>query len=304
MSWGLLFSGQGTQHDQMLPWLDGGDELVRRTEAALGVPDWRAAMNDAAWASRNRNVQVLLTGIALAAWQQLSPYLAQPAAVAGYSVGELAAFAAAGVVDGATAIGLAASRARAMDAAAADCPGGLLAVSGLALSSLERLCVDSGAAIAIRNASDAAVVGGSTAALSRLEQRAIDSGAKCTALNVEVASHTPAMQPAAEAFAAHLRAAPLRPPRTALFCNASADRIMSADAAARALSLQIAQTVQWAGCMEAMHGRRVSCVLEVGPGTALATMWRRRYPDVPARSADEFRSARAVADWVLRNVAS
>jgi [acyl-carrier-protein] S-malonyltransferase len=43
-------------------------------------------------------------------------------------------------------------------------------------------------------------------------------------------------------------------------------------------------------------------VLEVGPGAALASMWNRRFPDVPARSADEFRSADAVVDWVLRRI--
>ena len=79
---------------------------------------------------------------------------------------------------------------------------------------------------------------------------------------------------------------------------------MSAEQAGHALSLQIAQTVRWDGCMENIRSRQVDCVLEIGPGAALARMWNQRYPDVPARSADEFRTASAVVDWVLRNSSS
>jgi [acyl-carrier-protein] S-malonyltransferase len=47
--------------------------------------------------------------------------------------------------------------------------------------------------------------------------------------------------------------------------------------------------------------RRVGCVLEIGPGAALARMWNQRFPDVPARSVDEFRSRSAIVDWVKRH---
>ena len=55
--------------------------------------------------------------------------------------------------------------------------------------------------------------------------------------------------------------------------------------------------------MENIHARRVRCVLEVGPGTALARMWNQRYPDIPARSADEFSAAASVVAWVQRHCA-
>jgi hypothetical protein len=41
------------------------------------------------------------------------------------------------------------------------------------------------------------------------------------------------------------------------------------------------------------------CVLEIGPGQALSRMWNQRYPDTPARSCDDFRSASAVTDWIM-----
>lgn len=299
MGFAIVFSGQGMQHAAMLPWL-ADDELVKRMRAELGVSDWREKLHDASWASRNANAQVLLTGLGLAAWAQLSPSLPTPSALAGYSVGELASFAVAGVFDASTALALAGQRARAMDRCAAAAPGGLLAVSGLSAAQIEQLCSASGVALALDNDSHAVVVGGPHAALNVAERAALGAGVHCTRLKVNVASHTPWMQAAADEFARVLSTLPTHTPRVPLFSNA-ADRIASGAQADRALALQIAQTVRWSACMDHIHARQVSCVLEIGPGAALARMWNQRFPDVPARSVDEFRSASAIVDWVLRN---
>ncbi len=303
MSFGLLFSGQGTQHAGMLPWIDDADPLVKQTEAALGVEHWRRALESPEWAARNRHVQVLLTGIGLAAWARLAPQLPAPAAVAGYSVGELAAFSAAGVFGADRAIRLAAARAEAMDRAAAASPGGLLAVTGLASALIDAVCQATGAVVAIRIDADAAVIGGSAPALDDAAARAVDQGARCSRLNVALASHTPAMRPAALAFARVLDGVPLRAPTLPLFANVSGERIHGPAQAAQALSRQIAQTVQWSDCLDGLHARHLRCVLEIGPGAALAAMWNRRHPEVPARSADEFRSAQALLGWMLRKLA-
>src|SRR5205085_2416690 len=74
MSFALVFSGQGMQHPAMLPWLHD-DTIVRSLCTRLRVADWRKAAADAAWTERNAHAQVLLTGLALSAWQQLAPRL-------------------------------------------------------------------------------------------------------------------------------------------------------------------------------------------------------------------------------------
>jgi [acyl-carrier-protein] S-malonyltransferase len=151
MSFALLFSGQGVQHPLMLPWLDDGSVHVRRSAQALGVAAWRQALHDPAWAIANLHAQILLTGLGLAAWWQLAPRLPAPAAVAGYSVGELAAFSAAGVFDFDTALRLAQRRAAAMDRCAEQAPGGLLAVTGLDTAAVAALCAaTTGVSVAIR----------------------------------------------------------------------------------------------------------------------------------------------------------
>ncbi len=296
MAYALVFSGQGGQHPDMLPWL-AEDALTRSVAARLGVADWRAALHDTGWANRNANAQCLLTGLALAAWAQLAPHLPPPAAIAGYSVGELAAFSAAGVFDATTALDLAAARAAAMDRCAAQAPGRLLGLGHIAPDALAHLLAGSGVAIAIRNAPDSVVLGGPPEALVRIEAQAIAAGAHATPLRVAVASHTPSMQPAAEAFAQVLADLPLARPRTVLFSNA-ADRITTADQARNALAAQIATTVRWDECMENLHARGVERVLEIGAGQALARMWNQRWPDVPARAADEFRSVAAILRWL------
>jgi [acyl-carrier-protein] S-malonyltransferase len=297
VSFAIVFTGQGTQHPAMLPWLVE-DELVRSTCARLGVTDWRARMADQAWAAVNANAQVLLTGLALAAWQQLAQSLPQPSCVAGYSVGELAAFSAAGVFDPHCALDLAELRARAMDRCGQLAPGGLLAVSGLAREAIDRLCAETGVALAIRNGADSAVLGGPEPMLEHAERTASRRGARVTRLCVGIASHTRWMRQAAEDFAEVLNHVPLSRPHTVLFSNA-AGRVHDAAPAGTALAAQIASTVRWDDCMEDIHARGPHCVLEVGPGQALARMWNQRYPDIPARSCDDFRSCSAVREWIV-----
>lgn len=299
MSFALLFAGQGHQHAAMLPWLVD-DERVAEMSRRLGVTAWRRSLDDAIWALNNVNAQTLLTGLALAAWDQLKPMVAPPAAIAGYSVGELAAFSAAGVLASADANALAPLRAAAMDRCALKTPGGLLAVSGLAEAALLQLRTQTGLAVAIRNGVDSVVLGGPEPALDMALRIAVQAGAHCTRLRVAVASHTPWMHGAAESFAHTLSAVTFHSPRTLLFSNA-ADRIRDADAAKAALAAQIAQTVRWDECMENIAARQVTCVLELGPGQALTRMWNQRYPSIPARASDDFRSASAIAAWLRSN---
>ncbi len=296
MSFALVFSGQGTQHPAMLPWLVD-DAIVRGMCRRLGTQHWRAAAADPAWAERNANAQTLLTGLALSAWHRIAPMLPSPTAVAGYSVGELAAFSAAGVFDAETALDLAPRRAEAMDRCAARRPGGMLAVTGLAAEAIDRLCVGTGLAIAIRNGPESVVLGGTHAALDLAERVLAVQNARCTRLRVGIASHTPWMRDAAVDFLRTLSDLKFDEPRTALFSNAD-DRVRDAAGARHALAAQVADTVRWDQCMENIRARSVACVLEIGPGQALARMWNERYPDVPARSCDEFRSPAGVAKWV------
>ena len=200
--------------------------------------------------------------------------------MAGYSVGEVAAFSAAGVFDASTAVSLAAARAGCMDAAAASASTGLLGVSGATADGLAALCTRFDLEVAIRIDPGSAVLGGLRDSLQAAAAVGDAQGWRCTPLNVLLASHTRWMQGAVGCFDGVLAGAALRPPVRPLASNALG-RVRSAAEARAALARQIAQTVCWDECMEHLAAQRVQAVLEIGPGQALARMWNDRHPDVP-----------------------
>lgn len=301
MGYAVVFSGQGMQHPGMLPWLDDG-ELLAQAAQRLGVRHWRERLDDADWLSNNRNAQVLLTACALAAWAPLARHLPPPTLIAGYSVGELPAFAAAGVFDPLTALDLAEQRATAMDACARACPGGMLGITGLARPEVQRLCAAWGLHLAIDNGPLSVVLGGPTDALQAAEQAGCILGAHGTRLKVAVASHTPLMAGARTAFAQALEHQPLHAPSITLLAGATVERVRHAEQARHALSAQISQTIRWGECMDALHARGVRCVLEVGAGSSLARLWNQQFADVPARSVDEFRQIGGILPWVRKHL--
>lgn len=300
MSLALLFAGQGTQHAAMLPWLEdcpAATPMLTLIAAQFGA-DWRARLAEPEWAQSNVVAQPLLTGLSLAAWQGLAPSLPDPAVVAGYSVGELAAYCVAGVFSVANAMALAFERAAAMDRSVAGLDTGLLSVQGLDVKALQAACTRHGLSVAIRLAADRAILGGLSEALVAAELDLSADGARCTRLPVKVASHTPWMAAADVEFEARLSAVALSVPRSTLVCNAIGAAECDPGRLKQLLARQIAVPVLWDNCMDAIAERRVRCVLEVGGGHALATLWRDRHPDIPVRSVDEFRSAQSIVRWV------
>ena len=300
MSLALLIGGQGTQHAEMLPWLDSCPEaapVLGLIAARLGA-DWRARLSDTDWSQGNAVAQPLLTGLSIAAWQGLASQLGRPAVVAGYSVGELAAFCIAGAFGAEEAMTLAVERAAAMDRSTAGQATGLLHVQGLDSAKMAAACERYGVSLAIRMAADRVVLGGTTKALLVAQQELSAAGADCTRLPVRVASHTPWMAQAATEFEARLDAIAMAAPLSLLVCNHTGTAERDPDRLKQALARQIASPVLWDSCMDAVAERRVRCVLEVGAGHALAKLWRQRHPEIPVRSVDDFRSAQAVVRWV------
>jgi [acyl-carrier-protein] S-malonyltransferase len=209
----------------------------------------------------------------------------------------------AGVFDASTALALARDRAEAMQRSVAGRDTGLLSVQGAARS-IAHACRQHGLAVAIRLAADRVVLGGASDALDAAQASLTDEGARCTRLAVRIASHTPRMAPAAAAFAVRLQTVTFGAPLAALVCNASGATERRPEALKQVLAEQIARTVPWDDCMDAVAERRVRCVLEVGPGTTLTKLWNERHPDIPARSVDEFRSPLTVAQWVRQSLTS
>lgn len=303
MGYALLFSGQGTQHPDMLPWLEQQPEstaLLAEVRTLLGA-DWRSILRDPERCHANGTAQPLLTASALAAWAALQAALPRPAAVAGYSVGELAAYACAGIYSPAQALLLAQERAALMSQAVAGRQTGLLSASGLAVAQVLALCPALDCAIAIGELQ--AIYAGEEPVLQQAQALLATHNAVCQRLNVRVASHSRWVQAAADAFAELLAPLPFASPACPVATNASGSVQRLPQRLRQDLSAQIAHTVQWSSCMDALAERGLHCVLEIGGGQTLAKMWNARHPQIPARSADEFQTLQGVVDWVRRQLA-
>lgn len=304
MSYAVLFAGQGSQHPDMMPWLSpapNGTGALAVMERSLGT-SWRETLKSEVLRGENRFAQPLVTGTSLAAWEALQPFLPHPpSAVAGYSVGEIAAFSCAGVLSVSLAMALVSMRADLMSRATDGRASGLLSVSGLTVEKVLQQFPTLSCAIVLDL--DHAIYGALTEALDRAQLQLIDAGATCKRLGIDVASHTPLMSSATVAFSQVLTGIDFSPPSFPIVINAGATLCRRTDELKSALSAQISLPVDWASCMDALAEMGIECVLEVGPGRALAAMWNRRYPEIPARSLEDFRDPNGAARWLERSSA-
>jgi [acyl-carrier-protein] S-malonyltransferase len=334
MTLALLCSGQGSQHAEMFRMtgtVAAAESLFAHAAELLGN-DARSAVRDGTTDMfENRAAQVLCTAQALAAHIALRDLLPHRLCVAGYSVGEVAAWGVAGVFTPEVTLDLAAARADAMmDAsgrivAARNAPGmpgaerpgsgqgatvparsqdaqGMLFVRGLSEQRIAQLCEGRDAAPAIVNPGDGYVIGGMRHALDIIAAEAEREGAaNVSFLKVSVASHTRFMAGAATAFDRRLRAAPRSAklaPGARLISGIDGTAVFDLDDGMDKLARQIEQTIHWNACLQACVEAGSTAFLELGPGRALATMAKLAYPAIPARSVDEFRDLEGVRAWL------
>lgn len=305
----ILCPGQGGQHPGMFDLalsdpataaaLAGWDVERAAGLAPQALPAAPEALHD------NRIAQPLVVAATLAMWQALRADLPTPALVAGYSVGELAAYGVAGALAPADVVSLAARRAALMDGCVAqDQPQGMLAVSGLDEAALRTLLPRGAAYPAIETGETNFIVAGLRNALTAVEAEVHKRGLHATRLPVTVASHTPLMHAAAEGFRPLLEAATWSEPAFPLMSGTSANGVQGRDQALHALTHQMETTIRWSACMDAIAEAGVTVALELGPGAALSRMLRERYPGIETRSVAEFKSLAGIKAWITRRSGS
>ncbi|WP_025036848.1 malonate decarboxylase subunit epsilon [Bradyrhizobium sp. DOA9] len=311
MTLAILCSGQGRQHRNMFDLTGDAPEaahLFERAAALLGRdPRELVRAEGDETLHRNRAGQILCTLQPLAAVSALADAISRGVIIAGYSVGEVAAWGVGGLFDATATLDLVARRAEVMDAAtrAGD---GLIFVRGLSREELERLCERHDAAIGIVNPGGAFVIGGGREALSGVagEARAMYA-ARVVALPVEVASHTKWLAGASSAFREALRQMQVMfPPAEGvrILSGIDAAPVLSAESGLDKLAAQISHTVQWADCLQACVEAGATGFLELGPGHALSGMAVEIAPTLPARALDDFRSLQGVRAWVARHLSA
>ncbi|MBV8624921.1 MAG: acyltransferase domain-containing protein [Herbaspirillum sp.] len=305
----ILCPGQGGQHAGMFDLLREDAQaaafLARCDLDGLLQAPLAEVLADPALLFANTCAQPLIVAAQLAAWQALREPLAAiagaPAVVAGYSVGELSAYAIAGVVDATTTVALAARRAALMSQAAAAAPAqGLMSFGGMEVATLQACLQARGAYAAIVSGADTLIAGGPNAALQDAAAELAGQGVRSTALPVGLASHTPLMREATAPFLTALDAIDVHAPAMPLLAGVTGQAIVDPAQARLLLARQLTETIQWSACMDACAERGVTVALELGPGSALARMLRERHGHIQCRSLADFRSLAGLIAWLQR----
>lgn len=303
----IFCPGQGAQHSRMFD-LARTDARVRMLidqwwTQAQGDPPLEQVLAEDATMYANRLAQPLIVMATLAMWEAIRDRIPMPALVAGYSIGEVAAYGVAAALAPSDAIRLASQRAKLMDTCLLKTgPHAMIAVSHLGSQAVDALLEKHGFHVAIQTGEDRFVAGGRQDSACNVEQALAQLGAGVTRLPVEIASHTPYMKHAVLAFEDALRRHGVGTPEIPVIAGISAATVRDSSQAMATLSRQIAEPIRWMDCMDACAEAGITIVLELGPGAALARMMQARHPAIECRSVADFRTLKGIEDWLLRRL--
>jgi [acyl-carrier-protein] S-malonyltransferase len=289
----LLAPGQGSQTPGMLAsWLElpgAADRLAVWSDisgldlARLGTTATAEEITDTAV------TQPLVVAATLLAYQELTKrglLAGADTVVAGHSVGEIAAYAIAGVITADDAVALAATRGAEMAKACAVEPTGMSAVLGgdeaEVLARLEALDL----VAANRNAAGQIVAAG---ALSALDKLAEDPPAKARVRQLATAGafHTRYMASALDAYSAAadgVTATESLLPTVTLLSNADGQPVASAADAMSKLVAQLTRPVRWDLCTASIRQREVTAIVEFPPAGTLVGIAKRELRGVPTHA--------------------
>ncbi len=236
------------------------------------------ALND----TYNTQPALFVSGIATLRALQAELPDAQPQRMAGHSLGEFTALAAAGALTFEDGLRLVRERGRLMKLAGEEQPGAMAAILGLDAATARDFCARASAetggvlVLANDNCPGQAVISGDRATLERGLALAKESGARrAVPLAVSIAAHSPLMQPAADRFKATLQATDFQRPSVTVYGNTSAAPLDSVDAIRHELAEQLTRSVRWTETIQTMIAAGTTRFIEAGPKDVLTGLLKR-----------------------------
>lgn len=290
----LIFPGQGSQevgmgrdlaeaYPQARSLFDEADAILGFSLSSMCFEGPQEALNDTINTQPALYVTCLATLAALKAEGRVQDGgTAQPAMMAGHSLGELTALAAAGAMDFADGLRLVRERGRLMKLAGEQSPGGMAAVIKMADEDVERACQDASGEIgqpvqiANYNSPGQVVISGDQAALARaIELLKERGGRRIIPLAVSIAAHSPLMASVVAEYRAALDATPFRAPDVPVVANISARPLLAASEIPDELAGQFTWPVRWTASVQWMIEQGVTRFVEVGPKDVLSKLVKR-----------------------------
>ncbi len=215
--------------------------------------------------------------------------------VAGHSLGEYSALAAAGAFTASQAAALLRLRGQAMQKAVPAGTGAMAALLGAEVSLADEICAEAamspeGVREVVETANDngggQVVISGHRTAIERAIEVAKTKGVRrAMLLPVSAPFHCALMAPAADAMAAALDATKPLAPVVPLIANVSAAKVTDPTAIIDLLVRQVTATVRWRECMQTMTSLGVTSFVELGSGKVLSGLVKRIAPDATASAA-------------------
>ena len=309
-SFAFIFPGQGSQFIGM------GHELADAYPAAKDVFDQvDDALNqnlsglmwsgDEAELTLTSNTQPALMAVSVAATKALESEFGvsvdRAEYVAGHSLGEYSALAAADALSVADCARLLRVRGDAMQAAVPAGKGAMAALLGASVEQALKLCEvgqqNGVCEIANDNAPGQIVLSGDSGAIDLVCEAAKDQGVKkAVKLAVSAPFHCSLMQPAADRMAEALADAVFRAPRAPLIANVTAAQSEGSSSIATDLVAQVTGQVRWRESVEFMASSGVEMTIESGPGKVLTVMNRRTVKALEGLSMGTPEEVEAVAN--------
>ena len=291
----FVFPGQGSQSLGMLAELAAVHPVVREcfdeASQGCGLDLWALSQQGPEERlNQTENTQPALLAANVAVWRAwVAAGGAQPARLAGHSLGEYAALVAAGALALGDAARLVRERGRLMQQAVPAGVGAMAAVLGADDDVVAEVCAQvSGDAVVVPatyNSPGQVVIGGHAAAVERaLAELAARGVRKTVRLAVSVPSHTPLMREAADRLGETMASLAWRQPDRPVVQNADAASHGDVDAIRAALVRQLYLPVRWTGCVQALVAAGAAELVECGPGKVLAGLARRIDKGLSARA--------------------
>jgi len=245
---------------------------------------------DALTLTRNAQPALMATSLAaMAALESEGVNVEAARFVAGHSLGEYSALAAAGSISVADTARLLRTRGAAMQEAVPVGVGAMAAILGLGLDDVRAIAAEAADDDVCQAANDndpgQVVVSGDKAAVERAVTLAKEKGAKrAMLLPVSAPFHCELMAPAAKVMAEALESVEIKTPRVPLVANVEASEVEDPDKIRALLVRQVTGAVRWRESVEFMVAQGVTEIWEIGAGKALSGMIRRIARDVTCRA--------------------
>jgi len=284
----FVFPGQGSQAVSMGKELAEAFPIAKQTfdeaDSILGF-----SLSQLMWdgpaeeLNETANTQPALYVHSIAAYRtftHLYPDL-KPASVAGHSLGELSALTASGALSFFDGLKLVRTRGELMKRAGELNPGGMAAILGVDIPTLDKVCTDASIAdeivqVANDNCPGQVVISGHKPALERAMAGAKTAGAKrALPLAVSIAAHSPLMASIQDEWNTAVDACALENPTIPVIGNVRANTLLTADELRADIKAQMQSRVRWTESVGTIQGSGIQAYLEVGNGEVLLGMIKR-----------------------------